>query len=263
MPTSTTTTYGPVSSAYNLIPTPTQGSGTAYGSVPGVLGLPNPAGDLSVQIPGLTNLNKTASGDILANLEGTLSPGTQKALQNASATFGVQSGMPDSGLSWNQLYGNIAGASESQQQQGLQELNPFLTQTSGTQTVSPALQTQIAATNASNLAAPSPTAAASYSQQLFDQYLQQMKGPAGGTGGAGNPALSATSSSPLSGPNGPLNFDTTGMPSASGTSGTSGAGNTTYINQPDSTGALLQSAGYGDLSSNYGFSVDPGDYSSY
>ena len=173
--------------AYNLNPQPQAGSGI-YGSVPGSLSLPNPAGDLGANIPGLSTLNKTASSDILSNLEGKLSPATENALQNASATYGAASGMPGSGLSWNSLYGNIAGASTAEQQLGLQELNPFVSNTSGTQTVAPGLQTQIAGTNASNAASPNPGQSASYAEQLFNQYLNQMRGPGAGGSVSGNPA---------------------------------------------------------------------------
>lgn len=173
--------------AYNLNPAPQYGAG-AFGAVPGPIGMPNPAGSLGAQIPNLGALNTAASGDILSQLGGTLSAGTQNALHNAAATMGVTSGMPGSGLSWNSLYGNIAGASEMQQKQGLSEYNSFIPTVSGTQTVSPNLQTEIAGTNASNAAAPNPQASASYAQQLFDQYLQQLRGPAGGTGAFGSPA---------------------------------------------------------------------------
>lgn len=183
--------------AFNLYPGPQSGSG-AFGAVPGNLGLPNPAGDLGAQIPGLGRINSAASGDILSKLDGTLSAGTEHALANAAATYGVTSGMPGSGLSWNSLYGNIAGASEGQQQQGLQDYSNFIPTVSGTQTVPPALQTEIAGTNASNAAAPNPSASASYSQQLFDQYLNQMKGPAGGGDLFGSPADGGGTTSPYS-----------------------------------------------------------------
>lgn len=173
--------------AFNINPAPQYGSG-AYGSVPGPIGVPNPAANLGAQIPNLGSLNSTASGDILSQLQGTLSPGTVNALHNAAATMGVTSGMPGSGLSWNSLYGNIAGASEAQQQRGLQDYSSFIPTVSGTQTVSPNLQAEIAGTNASNAAAPNPGQAASYSEQLFNQYLQQLRGPQGGTGGFASPA---------------------------------------------------------------------------
>lgn len=173
--------------AYSSNPLPQLGSGP-FGAVPGTLSLPNPSSDLSAAVPGLGSLNTAASNDILSNLGGKLSPGTVNALQNASATFGVASGMPGSGLSWNQLYGNIAGAANQEEALGLSQLNPYLSQTSGTQTLSPSLQATIAGTNATNAAAPNPGASASYSAQMFNQYLNSLRGPAAGGTIAGNPA---------------------------------------------------------------------------
>lgn len=177
---------------YNLHPTPTSGQGP-FGAVPGQLGLPDPAGDLAHQIPGLSNLNSAASSGILGKLRGELSPGTLAALKNASAQYGVSSGMPGSGLSSNQFLGNVAGASEAQQTEGIHQYNSFVPTVSGTQTVNPALQNEIATQNSLNAAAPDPTAAASYAKSLFDQYLSRMQGggrsnPGGGTRSGGSPA---------------------------------------------------------------------------
>jgi hypothetical protein len=175
--------------AFNYNPMPQYGSG-AFGSVPGPLTPPNPASNLSGVIPKLGAINSAASGDILSSLQGTLSPGTEHALQNASAEYGVSSGMPGSGLDWNSLYGNIAEASEAQQQKGLQDYSSFIPTVNSTQTLDPGLQTNIEATNASNAAAPNPGASASYASQLFNQYLNQFKNPAGGgTFGSGVDSL--------------------------------------------------------------------------
>lgn len=185
--------YGGTPSGFNLNPQPTTGNGP-FGAVPGQLGLPDPAGDLAHQIPGLSNLNSAASSGILGKLNGQLSPGTLNALKNASAQFGVSSGMPGSGLSSNSFLGNVAGASEAQQTAGVQQYNSFVPTVSGTQTVNPALQNEIATQNSLNAAAPDPTQAASYAKQLFDQYLSSMRGgggnrgPGGGTSNQGSPA---------------------------------------------------------------------------
>lgn len=148
-------------------PTPTSGNGS-QGLVPGQVANP---------IPNASTLNTTAGNDLAAKLSGTLSPGTQNALQNASAEWGISSGMGDgSGIGWNQLYGNIANASENQQQQGLTDYN---------QITGPQFQTNLAQNNANLAAAPDPSASASYAQKLYNDYLQQMqrgKSPAGGTG---------------------------------------------------------------------------------
>lgn len=143
--------------AFTLNPTPTAGT-NAFGMVPGAVDNP---------IPNAPQLNQTAGADIMAQLGGQLSPGTINALQNASASFGVGSGMPGSPLSWNSLYGNIAGAAEKQQQQGLANYN---------QITGPAFQTNLASQNALNAAAPDPTQAASYAEKLYNQYLAKMSG---------------------------------------------------------------------------------------
>ena len=167
---------------YNVSPSPTSGIGP-FGLVPGQIGLPSPSSDLSAQIPGLSALNTSAANTIASKLSGSLSPATIKALQDASARFGVRSGMPGSGLQLNNLFGNIAGFAEGQAEQGLQDYSRFVPTVSGTQTVPPALQTSVAQSNAQLGAAPSPGASQLYAQQLFDQYLQKMRGPGGGTGG--------------------------------------------------------------------------------
>lgn len=168
------------SARFNLNPTPQAGTGP-FGTVPGPLGLPDPYGDISHVVPGLPAMNNSASSAILSKLNGQLSPGTLNALKNAQATFGVQSGMPGSGLSWNSLFGNIAGASEAQQAQGLEQYRGFIPTVAGTQTVNPALQNEIATQNAVDAAAPNPAEAQSYAASLFNRYLNQMRGPGGGT----------------------------------------------------------------------------------
>lgn len=145
---------------FDLSPAPQSGT-NAFGKVPGNLSLPIDT----------TSLNPTAGADIMSELGGTLSPGTMSALGNARATFGVQSGMPGSGLSWNSLYGNIAGASEARQRQGIQDYNAV---------TGPAFQTGVAEQNAVNNASPDPAQAASYAEQLFNKYLARMGGGGGG-----------------------------------------------------------------------------------
>ncbi len=169
-----------------LNPAPTQGTGTPYGAVPGSLGLPDPFSDLSKVAPGLGGVNKNLLTNLTSNSLGILSPGTRNALQLAASQRGVQSGMgPNSGLSTNDLYGNIAGFSEGLQKQAVQDYSSLIPTISGTQTVNPALQSEIANTNALRGAAPSPTAAANYAKQLFDEYLNKVRGPGGGTVGGG------------------------------------------------------------------------------
>lgn len=174
--------------AFNLNPAPTSGVGP-FGAVPGQLGLPDPMGDLTKALPGLPKVNEAATGVLMSQLNGELSPQTVNAIQDAAARFGVSSGMPGSGLAWNRALRDLGLSVEGQQQKGLQNYGPFIGTVSGTQTLNPGLQAEIANTNAINAAAPDPTKAASYAQMLFQQYLQSIGGggPAGGTGAFSNP----------------------------------------------------------------------------
>lgn len=172
-----------------------------FGQVPGITDLPNPAGDLAGQIPGLAGLNSAASGTIGAKLGGSISPATMNALQNAAATYGLTSGMPGlpkNGLAMNRLFGNIAGFAENQAQQGLADYNSFIPTVSGTQTVNPALQASLSQSNAVNRSAPDPAAAGSHAEGLFNKYLNSLRAGGGGTrsggggvggGGSGTDAL--------------------------------------------------------------------------
>jgi hypothetical protein len=161
------------------------------------LGLPNPAGDLGAQIPGLQGINSQASGVISDYLGGRLPPDVVNAIQDSAARFGVSSGMPGSGLAGHRGARDLGLTSLDLQGRGLAAYSPFVGAVSSTQTVNPALQTQIAEQNAVNAAAPDPTMAASYAKKLYDQYLTSLArtgrnvgpstgyrggGPAGGTG---------------------------------------------------------------------------------
>lgn len=171
-----------------LNPTPTQGTGTPFGSVPGNLGLPDPFGDLSKVAPGLGGVNQNLLTNLTANSLGIVSPGTRNALQLTNAQNATRSGMGISGLSDQALFGNIADYSNKLQQQAVQDYNTLIPTLSRTQTVDPALQTEIANTNAIRGAAPSPTAAANYAKMLFDEYAAKVRGPGGGYTITGSPA---------------------------------------------------------------------------
>lgn len=175
---------------YNVNPNPLEGLGV-FGKVPGTIDLPSPATDLAAQIPGLSKTNKEAIDTINAKLGGSISPATIKALQDAAATYGATSGMfglPKGGLAMNNLFGNIAGFAEKQAEEGLKDYSSFIPTVSKTQTVDPALQAKIASENALSKAAPSPSAAGSHAEQLFNKYLNALRGGPGGgtrTGGGG------------------------------------------------------------------------------
>lgn len=140
---------------------------TGFGSVPGPIGIPpNVFAQLSGAIPGFGANTRTASADIGSQLGGGVSQGTLNALKTGAAQFGVASGMPGSGLEQNQLFGNIAGFSEAQQQKGIQNL---LAQagTLGPQMTNPNLAAEISSRNANFAAAPDPRLAAEEQFKLW------------------------------------------------------------------------------------------------
>lgn len=174
--------YTPQTSTYTATnPAPRSGQG-AYGSVPGAISAPNPFGDLSALYPNLSGANSQISSNIMNELTGNLSPSTINNIRNQAASFGVSSGLPGSDFSGYQGLANLGLTTEKLQDQGLTDYLNAITGISKTQTVDPALQTEIATQNAVWNAAPDPAAAAKEQQSLFDKYLQQLQSPAGGTG---------------------------------------------------------------------------------
>lgn len=173
---------GPVT--YNSNPLPQGGQG-AYGSVPGAIGVPNPAADLGAQYPGLAKQNPQISNNVLSELSGELSPETLANISRAGASFGVNSGMPLSGASRNRQLEQLGLTTEGVQQQGLAD---YLSATGGiskTQTVTPELQAEIAGRNAEMASAPNPAAAAAQAQSIFQQELDQLRGPTGNANRSG------------------------------------------------------------------------------
>jgi hypothetical protein len=164
------------------------GGGGPFGTRVAPIPTPDPFADLSRIYPNLSATNTAVSGAIRSKLAGQLAPETLMGLQDDAARYGITSGSPGmqpGGIASNYALYHGALARENLQQQGIQDYNQTIPTVSGTQTVSPGLQTQISATNAVNASAPDPTAAASYAQSLFDKYLQLMRGPGGGTGSSG------------------------------------------------------------------------------
>lgn len=162
-------------------PAPHTGQG-AYGLVPGDVSNPNPFGDLAALYPNLSNTNSTISSNIMNELNGQLSPSTINNIRNQAASFGVSSGLPGSNFSGYQGLANLGLTTEKLQGKGLTDYLNAITGISKTQTVDPALQTQIATQNSVWNAAPDPAAAAKEQQNLFDEYLKKTMSPAGGTG---------------------------------------------------------------------------------
>ena len=193
-------------------------SSASVGSNVAQVPLANPYNDLT-SVPGMSTLgttNTSALGDINSMLAGQLSPGTVNAIQNYAATRGISGGMPGANIFQNLGAQSIGQTAEGLEQQGIQDYPSFVGSVSSTQTNSPALQFQAGMTNAQNAAAPNPTAAASYAQQIYNAMLQQSQRASGGTGytisglpttstgtGAMNPNMNAGASNwnPVSGYN--------------------------------------------------------------
>lgn len=168
--------------SYPINPSATTGSGTIFGKVPGPISLPQPASDLATAAPGIAGLGGTIAKTLSDRLGGQISPGTQAALQDAAARYGMNIGQAGlSPLAYHNLFANLAGFAENQASQAIQEYGPFAGAVSGTQTVRPELQAQIAEENALKAAAPDPTAAQSHAENLFASYLSAMRNPGGGT----------------------------------------------------------------------------------
>ncbi len=178
-------------------PLPQSGNG-AFGLVPGSVPLPNPATDLGNKLPGLTALNQGASDFVGDEINGTFPQSDLDALQNSNASWAVQNGMPNSPFSNNRLLGNIFRASEDRRRRGLEDLNRLTQATSNTQVLPPGIKAQIQRENADNAAAPNPRVRANYSEShaadLFNKYLENIRGPGGGTGGYGGGPASGTGS---------------------------------------------------------------------
>ena len=83
-----TGTSGGGSVPFSLNPTPTQGSGTTFGMVPGAIGAPPSVWEQEQQIPGMSAATTANMGNINSELAGTLSPTTTENLENSAAARG-------------------------------------------------------------------------------------------------------------------------------------------------------------------------------
>ena len=177
-----------------------------FGSIPASTPTPNPFGDLSRRLPGLNDINSSASAAIASRIAGDVSPGTRNAIQNSAAEWGAASGMPGfspGSIGQNKALRNIGLTSEGQTTQGLNDYSRFIPTVSGTQTVNPALQAEISSHNNQLAAAPDPAAAASHAEQLFSKYQQMLSG-GGGVGrfspwGGGGTSSAEPSGNPAEG----------------------------------------------------------------
>ncbi len=185
-----TATNKPKTTSMNNVPTgtgynPQQSfsyAGGPYGSQVSQVNLPNPSAALQSVLPGLTGTNQNLSTLINSELSGNISPSTMQQLQNTAANFGETSGMPfataGNTLPLNNLLENVGITAEGQEAKGVSDYGNIIPTIAQTQTVNPELAYQANLQNAVSAAAPSPEAAAQEEQNLLNQYMQELQGPA-------------------------------------------------------------------------------------
>ena len=145
---------------FSLNPTPTQGSDTTFGMVPGAIGIPPSVWQQEQQIPGVSAATTAETGNINSELAGQLSPGTTENLEDSAAARGLSLGQGgNTGLVDETLLKTLGLTQEELQQAGSTNLNSFLSTSGGMQT-SQDLAATIASSNATNAAAANPTLAA-------------------------------------------------------------------------------------------------------
>jgi hypothetical protein len=157
---------------YNVNPTPTNYS-PIYGGVPGATAAPPSTYTQAAGVlPELPSLTAGAGNVVSSNLAGKLSPETLNAIKNSAAAWGVSSGMPLSGLSANKALSTVGLSTEQLQNTGLGQFDQLLTGL-GSQQLSPSLLTDLSSYNAMLGAAPDPTVA--------NQFLENLLNPASGS----------------------------------------------------------------------------------
>jgi hypothetical protein len=172
---------------FSLNPTPTQGSDTTFGMVPGAIGIPPSVWQQEQQIPGVSAATTAETGNINSELAGQLSPGTTENLEDSAAARGLSLGQGgNTGLVDETLLKTLGLTQEELQQAGSTNLNSFLS-TSGQQQQNPQLMAEIASSNATNAAAPNPTLAA-------EEAIALGYGSGGGSANSNLGSLTGTSS---------------------------------------------------------------------
>jgi hypothetical protein len=244
---------------------------TGFGTVPSSIPIPPSVfSQLSGTVPNFTSNLGGAGNVINSQLSGQVSQGTLNALKTGAAQFGTASGMPGSGLEQNQLFGNIAGFSEGQQQKGIQNLLAQIGALGPTMT-NPNLAAEISGRNADLAAAPDPRLAA---QEQFNLWLKTAgtssalanpsRGPWWAPGGINTPPIGATIgrsyAGGLPGPSGGGVFDT---PDAFGYNfNNSEAGTTAVLGainpQPNYYNPNAYANLYPGIEAGTGAGVDPG-----
>lgn len=142
-------------------------------------------------VPGVPALTSAATGNISSLLAGKLSPDVMQEVQDAGATWGVQSGMPGSGAARDVTLQSLGLNSMQAQQTGQQDYMNFLTG-AGSLMLDPSLQSEIANRNSIMASAPDPAAAAQQQRNDFSSYLWGMnRGGTGFTDPSGSPITSS------------------------------------------------------------------------
>lgn len=144
-----------------------------YGGQPVQVGIPpSRYQQLSSVDPGFASNAQAASSFLNSELMGMLSPASLSALQDKSASWGVSSGMPRSGLAQDQWDYSRTAQTLGLQQHGLNDLGNYANWMGSLQ-LDPALAAQIASQNSIWAASPNPTMVA---QELHNQQTQGQLG---------------------------------------------------------------------------------------
>jgi hypothetical protein len=149
------------------------------------VGLPNPAKDIRKVTPGYKDLIRSITDNIMGNLSGEMSPAFQNAVTDSLNARGVSLGVGGSPFSDYGISLGLGRETLARQDLGAQQLMNFLGTQKQTATLDPALRNQIGQFNATNRAAPDPTALNNYWASLFSSINGAGAG-AGGVGGGGS-----------------------------------------------------------------------------
>lgn len=177
---------------YSVNPGTQAGSG-AYGSVPGLIGLPpNLYSQTSGQFPAVNQGGTNATNFIQSETAGQVAPETQNLLQEKAAAMGVASGSPNMGagsFSGNNFTESLGLDSQNLAHQGVSDYMSFITG-QGSQMTDPNLAFGVAQQNAVDASAPNPSLSAAQ--------LQSNLNAGRSAGGGGVIPFSGVSPAPIS-----------------------------------------------------------------
>jgi hypothetical protein len=150
-----------------------------FGSAPAQINPPSEYDQIGKIDPGLSQQTGSAESYISSLLSGTVPGDVSKTIKNAGATWGVNSGMPGSGMEENTTLESLGLTSLNEKQQGLGDYTSFLGTLGPLQSASNTTA-EIANRNASAAASPNPL----YSG-IFDTAMGMVGSGVGGGGGGG------------------------------------------------------------------------------